>query len=259
MLIQKFDRVPWTIKQTFSGVLSTLVFWIAILLLNTFTGASSSTSSQPAQPLPPQIDTINAIISLVFSVIIYSVFLIAPFYYAHKAQHNKTQDDTRSVWDMLGFRRFNLGLTVLLVLSAMAIIIFLNQAYSFLIQDFHLHLQTNDQVILKQSKIAPIATYAALFVAVFIAPFCEEIFFRSFTFMGLKNGMTLGVAIVLSALIFGAAHGDVGSFPILFCIGLALALTRQLTGSYWPGFFLHFLNNGLSAIFVIMVMNNIKI
>ncbi|GCF07356.1 CPBP family intramembrane glutamic endopeptidase [Dictyobacter arantiisoli] len=256
MLKQKFDSVPWTIKQTFNGVFFTLVPWIAFIVVNSL--FTTSTNPASAKPLSPQVDVTNAITSLIFSLVIYCIFLIAPFLYARRSQRAPISD-SRSVWQLLGFRRFNVGFSVLLVLAALVVIIVLNQSYAFLIQTFHLHLQTNDQVILQNAKIAPITTYVSLFVAVLIAPFCEEIFFRSFTFMGLKNGMRLGVAVVMSALIFAVAHGDPGSFPILVCIGLALAGLRLVTGSYWPGFMLHLLNNGLSAVLVILAIHGITI
>ncbi len=257
MFKQKFDNVPWTINQTFRGVFYTLVPWIIFLAADAFLNSHIGASSQSTRPLSFQMDSENAIVSLLFSVLVYCVFLAAPLYYARRAQRTSTSE-TRSVWQLLGFRRFQVGYSIVLVLVALVIIILLNQAYSFWITFFHWNLQTNDQVILKNARLEPITTYVSLFVAVFIAPFCEEVFFRSFTFMGLKNGMSLSVAIIMSALIFGVAHGDPASFPVLVCIGVALALLRILTGSYWPGLMLHLLNNGLSALLVILAMHGIN-
>jgi membrane protease YdiL (CAAX protease family) len=257
LLKQKFDTVPWTINQTFNGVFFTLLPWIAFLAANAFLSAHMGVSAQSTMPLSFQMDSENAIVTLLFSLLVYCVFLAAPLYYARRSQRTSTTD-TRSVWQLLGFRHFNVGYAIVLVLIALVIIILLNQVYSFLITFFHWNLQTNDEVVLKNARLEPITTYVSLFVAVFIAPFCEEVFFRSFTFMGLKNGMTLSVAIIMSALIFGVAHGDPASFPVLVCIGIALALLRMLTGSYWPGLMLHLLNNALSALLVILAMHGIN-
>lgn len=257
MLKQKFDSVPWTIQQTFNGIFFTLVPWIAFTALSTFLGGNTNTVDTSSRPLAFQVDVSNAITTLIFSLIVYSAFLIAPFYYARRGRQ-APEYNQRSVWDLLGFRRFNIGTTALLVLGFLVLIILLNQVYSFLITTFHLHLQTNDQLILHRARVAPITTYVSLFTAVCVAPFCEEVFFRSFSFMGLKNGMQIWVAIIMSALIFGVAHGDPASFPVLFCIGVALALLRLWTGSYWPGFFLHFLNNGLSAILIILALHGLN-
>lgn len=258
MLKQKFDSVPWTIDQTFKGVLFTLIPWIGFLVADSLLNAHMGSSAQSTKPLSPQLDGENAFVFLLFSLLVYCIFLIAPLYYARRAQRTPSAD-TRSVGQLLGFRRFHLGYAVILVLVAMALIVLLNQAYDFLITTFHLNVQTNDQVLLKNAKIEPITTYVSLFVAVFVAPFCEEVFFRSFTFMGLKNGMSITVAIIMSALIFGVAHGDPSSFPVLFCIGVALALVRLLTGSYWPGLILHLLNNVLGAALILLAMHAINL
>lgn len=258
MLKQKFDSVPWTIDQTFRGVLFTLVPWIGFLVADALLNAHMGSSSQSTKPLSPPLDSANAIITLLFSLLVYCVFLIGPIYYARRAKRAPISD-TRSVRQLLGLRRFHPGYAVILVLLALVLIVLLNQAYTFLITTFHLNVQTNDQVLLKNAKIEPITTYVSLFVAVCIAPFCEEIFFRSFTFMGLKNGMSIPIAVVMSALIFGVAHGDLSSFPVLFCIGVALALLRLLTGSYWPGLVLHLLNNALGAVLIVLAMHSINL
>ena len=69
--------------------------------------------------------------------------------------------------------------------------------------------------------------------------------------------MSLVWAIVLSALIFGVAHADPGSFVVLFFIGLALAFVRWRTDSLWPGILLHMLNNGIAALLIVLAMHGI--
>ena len=175
------------------------------------------------------------------------------------SKNSSSRAKSSTIKELLGFRGFNvlraLPWIILLFLSFLLV----NALYQLLITTFHLHLQTNDQRLLEQGRVAPLTTYVTLFAAVVIAPFCEEVFFRSFVFMGLRNDMTLVWSIVLSALIFGVAHGDPGSFPVLFYIGLALAFVRWYTRSIWPGFILHAMNNGLSAILLILALHGINI
>ena len=144
--------------------------------------------------------------------------------------------------------------TAFLIIGLMVGIFAVNLLYSYVITTFHLNLQTNDQVLLERSKQAPLTIYATLFAAVFIAPFCEEVFFRGFVFPGLRRAMPVGWAIVLSSLLFAVAHADPGSFAVLFIIGIALAFLRWRTGSIWPGMILHMLNNGIGAVSIILVM-----
>jgi len=243
------DIAPWTTQQTFFGTLITLIPWIILtLLLSTLNGSAKVTT-----PLSAQADLIGATITIVFSALIEGAFLIAPFYYANAAFRSITPH-IRLALQSLGFRRFRFGNAMFWVIVLMIIIFSINALYSYLITVLHLNVQTNDQLLLQQSKVAPLTTYATLFAAVIIAPFCEEVFFRGFVFPGLRHGMPLGWAIIISSLLFGVAHADPGSFPILFVIGLALAFLRWRTQAIWPCIILHMLNNGIAALAIVLTM-----
>ena len=243
------DSAPWTTQQTFFGTLITLVPWIVLtLILSTLNGSVSIT-----KPLSLQADLTGAVVAIIFTALIEGAFLIAPFYYANAAYRSITPH-FRLALNALGFRRFRLGNALFWVIVLMIVIFGVNTFYSYLITILHLNVQTNDQLILQQSKIAPLSTYATLFAAVFIAPFCEEVFFRGFVFPGLRHSMSVGWAIVISSLLFGIAHADPGSFPVLFVIGLALAFLRWRTQSIWPCIMLHMLNNGIAALIIVLSM-----
>lgn len=243
------DTVPWTLRQTLTGILLTMVPWMALAIaLANIGGASNSTA-----PLSFSADLGAAIITLIFTAIIEGAFLIAPFYYANHA-FSSIRPRGRLVFNALGFRSFSLRRAASLIVGLILAIFAVNFLYSAIITYFHLNLQTNDQVILAHSKQAPITTYATLFAAVFIAPFCEEIFFRGFVFPGLRRGMPAAAAIVVSSLLFAIAHADPASFPVLLIIGLALAFIRWRTASIWPGMFLHMLNNSIGAVSILLVM-----
>ncbi len=243
------DTAPWTTQQTFFGTLITLIPWIVVtLILSTLNGSVNVT-----KPLSAQADLTGAIVTIIFSALIEGAFLIAPFYYANAAYRSITPH-LRLALHALGFRRFRQGNALFWVFILMIVIFGINTLYSYLITVLHLNVQTNDQLLLQQSKVAPISTYATLFVAVIIAPFCEEVFFRGFVFPGLRHGMSLGWAIIISSLLFGVAHADPGSFPVLFVIGLALAFLRWRTQSIWPCMILHMLNNGIAALAIVLTM-----
>lgn len=244
------DVAPWTTQQTFFGTLITLIPWIVLtLLLSALNGSVNIT-----QPLSFQADLTGAIITIIFTALIEGAFLIAPFYYANAAFRSITPH-LRLALKALGFRHFRIANAILWVIVLLVIIIFcVNPLYSYLINVLHLNVQTNDQLLLQQSKVAPLSTYATLFAAVFIAPFCEEVFFRGFVFPGLRHSMSLVWAIIISSLLFGVAHADIGSFPVLFIIGLALGFLRWRTQSIWPCIILHMLNNGIAALIIVLAM-----
>jgi CAAX protease family protein len=243
------DIAPWTTQQTFLGTLITLIPWMVLTLILTSLNGSASITT----PLSLQADLIGAIVTILFSAIIEGAFLIAPFYFANAA-FRSIKPHALLALQSLGFRRYSIGRSLFWIVVLMLIIFGINTLYSYLITVLHLNVQTNDQLILQQSKVAPLTTYATLFAAVVIAPFCEEAFFRGFVFPGLRRGMSVGWAILVSSLLFAVAHADPGSFPVLFVIGLALAFLRWRTRSLWPCILLHMLNNGIAALIIVLTM-----
>ena len=249
----KSNAVPWTIQQTWYGIILTLIPW-AILAV----GLSQLGQSKASQntPLSFQADLMSAIIVFIFSCVIEGAFLIAPLYIANKA-FRSIIPHFRLALRALGFRDFDVGRSLVLVVILFIAILAIDNLYQYVITVLHLNVQTNDQVLLQRSKIAPISTYATLLAAVFVAPFCEEVFFRGFVFTGLLHRMPVGWAIVLSALLFATAHLDPGSFAVLFIIGLALGFLRWRTDTLWPGILLHAINNAVGAVSIILVMQGV--
>src|SRR6266516_1948139 len=249
----KSNAVPWTIQQTWYGIILTLIPW-AILAV----GLSQLGQSKASQntPLSFQADLMSALIVFIFSCVIEGAFLIAPLYIANKA-FRSIIPHFRLALRALGFRDFDVGRSLVLVVILFIAILAIDNLYQYVITVLHLNLQTNDQVLLQRSKIAPISTYATLLAAVFVAPFCEEIFFRGFVFPGLRQSMPVGWAIILSSLFFAVSHADPGSFAVLLIIGLALATLRWRTRSIWPAILLHTLNNGIAALTVVLAIQGI--
>jgi len=252
LLKQQLDQAPWTIWQTLSGILWTLIPYIALFQLSNF---SSPPSTHPTKsvPLSLPVDAISGLAYLIYALVIEGFFLVAPIYFAKRT----SSGDRRSVMQVLGFRRFNLRRVLPWMILLFLSFFLINYLYELFISTMHLHLQTNDQVILQHGKTAPISTYVTLLAATTIAPVCEEIFFRSFVFMGFLHNMPIWLAIIASAFLFALVHQDIASFAVLFCIGLALAFLRWYSNSIWPGIIVHALNNGTSALLIILTLYNV--
>lgn len=243
------EAAPWTWQQTWLGIGLTMLPWLVLALALNSLGNSTSSNTV----LTFQADLISAILTFIFSTFIEGAFLIAPFVIANRV-YRAIKSHARIVLASLGFRAFSIRRAALLIIGCMALIFVVNILYSSIITALHLNLQTNDQVILDRSRQAPLTTYATLLVAVFVAPFCEEVFFRGFVLPGLRHRMSAALAIILSALLFAIAHADPGSFAVLLVIGLLLGFVRWRTGSVWPGILLHMLNNGIGAVSILLVM-----
>ncbi len=87
-----------------------------------------------------------------------------------------------------------------------------------------------------------------LFVGV-AGPVIEEVFFRGFAYRALKLHVGSRRAILISAVLFSALHGNlVGFFPIML-LGVLLAYLYERSGSLIPSFTVHVLHNsGIAAL-----------
>ncbi len=64
-----------------------------------------------------------------------------------------------------------------------------------------------------------------------VAPIVEEVFFRGIAYGTMRGRMPKWAAVVLSSLMFGAAHGNVLSLIFTFVLGVILALLFEKTGT----------------------------
>ena len=252
------NRVPWTAPQTFRAVLLTLIPWVALnLFLNSLGGTTPAN-----QPLTMAEDFTGAIVAFIFTALIEGAFLLAPIYYARIAiqvVREAIPAGIRVISEALGLRRFNLARTLPWIIGLMVLIFAFDELYTYAINVLHIHIMTNDQVVLQQSKLAPLTTYGVLLGSILIAPFCEELFFRGFVLPGLLKEMSPIWAVLISAALFAIAHVDPGSFLPLFIIGIALGFLRLRSGSTWAGISLHMLNNTLAATLIVLAMHGINL
>jgi membrane protease YdiL (CAAX protease family) len=82
-------------------------------------------------------------------------------------------------------------------------------------------------------------------LAVFVAPFFEEIFFRGFLFRGFSASWGWIGGACASAAFFGLAHLQFDIFVPLFVLGLVLAWVYKRTGSLWTCIAFHALFNAI--------------
>ena len=98
---------------------------------------------------------------------------------------------------------------------------------------------------------------AGAFVAFFLvvavlAPVVEELTYRGLGFTLLAPYGTW-VAILVTGVLFGAAHGLVAGLPVLTIFGIVVAWLRSRTGSVYPSLLLHGVFNGTALLLSITV------
>ncbi len=79
------------------------------------------------------------------------------------------------------------------------------------------------------------------------APVCEEITFRYFIYHNLNRGNQI-LAIIISAALFGVAHGNILQGMYAFTFGLVFVLINIRYNSIMPGIIMHISVNSLSVI-----------
>lgn len=105
-----------------------------------------------------------------------------------------------------------------------------------------------DTVRLLQNATDPVVIGLMAFAAVIAAPLCEEIVFRGYVYPAAKKFAGPWVAMVCSALIFGAAHGSLAALLPLFIFGCVLVILYEKTGSLWAPIAVHLCFNGATVL-----------
>ncbi len=100
---------------------------------------------------------------------------------------------------------------------------------------------------------------ALAFVVIFIltvlvAPFVEEVFFRSFLYQAFRKRYGVTAGILISAIVFGFFHFSfLAALPVFILIGIFLGYIFEKFHSVYPAIMLHALNN--FVFFVILVVS----
>ena len=77
---------------------------------------------------------------------------------------------------------------------------------------------------------------------------CEEVLFRGYILRAFEKSWGPIVAVLISGLIFGMFHIQLGNIFPLATLGVVLALMTWLSGTLWPAVFAHFINNGAAVL-----------
>lgn len=92
------------------------------------------------------------------------------------------------------------------------------------------------------SQISFVGFLVSVLATAVVASLVEEFAIRGVVMQPLRR-FGDKFAIVISALVFSAIHGNFQQIPFAFVVGLALGYVVIRTGSIWAGVLLHFINN----------------
>jgi membrane protease YdiL (CAAX protease family) len=92
---------------------------------------------------------------------------------------------------------------------------------------------------------SPMAAAVIIVRATLLAAVGEELLFRGVLYTWLRQRLSAGVAIPISAAAFALIHGFPPILPLAFVIGIGFAWVRERSGSIVPTIAAHALNNAV--------------
>ncbi len=143
-------------------------------------------------------------------------------------------------------KKVGFGAAVCLLLAGMGLAILSNLLSSYLMDFFTLigipYPEFPDTMELTATSLVLNIVSTAVLPAL-----AEELIFRGYI-QGALKPFGNGIAIVLSAFLFGIFHGNILQFPFAFFMGLVFGWLFTSTGSIWPCILVHFGNNLMSVL-----------
>lgn len=100
----------------------------------------------------------------------------------------------------------------------------------------------------------PVSLLLNLFVIAVLPAILEEMVYRGFILQTLRRYGD-GLAILVSAILFGLMHGNILQIPFAFLIGLVMGFMVVQTGNIWMAVALHFTNNAIAVLLDYAILN----
>ncbi len=143
-------------------------------------------------------------------------------------------------------KRVSGGMLGISVVGGMAIAIFANMVASWLMNWLTMLGVPEPEMpdLLQPTLISLLLNIVSTAV---LPALIEEMIFRGYI-LGALRPHGDGLAIVLSAALFGLFHGNVLQIPFAFILGLVMGYLTVQADSIWPAVLLHFTNNLMSVL-----------
>jgi membrane protease YdiL (CAAX protease family) len=155
----------------------------------------------------------------------------------------------------VAFRRLHgADVRAILIAAATLILIRIGMAFELIATHQTAHVQRGFEhfaIVGDAPAVTIISISLGVFVFIALAPVVEEMMFRGLLFGALAPRIGVLGAALVSAVLFGAAHGDAVLFPFIAALGFVCAVAYAATGNLWVPITLHALSNVVGAAFLI--------
>ena len=144
----------------------------------------------------------------------------------------------RSSLKDLGFRYYSIIKTIWYTFLALVLIFLVSFIYVFVLKSVF-GIEAPPSKIDELVQSGNISGNILIAVTAVVAPFCEEIYFRGFLYSAFKKNFGVTLGLLISSLLFAAAHLELYSFIPIMVIGWILAYIYEKTKSIFTVIFLH--------------------
>lgn len=147
------------------------------------------------------------------------------------------------------FKKIKLIDILYIILLGIALSIVLSTLIDFLVELFPSYEEVSNRLIPQTSSILNIMCIVVMI------PIYEEIIFRGIIFNHLKENYKIGTAIVVQALLFGIAHGNIVQSIYTFILGIVSVLMYIYFNSIYSSIMLHMIFNLFGGVIDLKLYN----
>ena len=214
------------IKKTSSGLGFLAFAYLASMYATSIAfgvifGATSLTS----------IDTVTTFYLEIF-ISVFSAFIPGLFYFLFSGRSMSETIKTNYVRQKELWALVFVGMAVAMVANTVSDMVQTNFSFFFL----------QNSVSMSENVSSPLEIVLYIISTAIVPAFAEEFAFRGI-FMGTLRKFGDTFAIITSAIVFGAMHGNIAQIPFAFILGLVFAYVDCKTNSIIPSIIIHFINN----------------
>ena len=155
----------------------------------------------------------------------------------------------KNIVDKYKFKKITWRNTLYIILFSCGMSIIISIVGDFVIEFFPSYKSVDEGVSSLNSSIVNI-----IFMVVLI-PIFEEILFRGVIFNHLKENYKIGIAVILQALLFGIAHGNIFQGLYAFTVGIFLALIYMYCNSMYGNIIFHMIFNLFGTVIISMLQS----
>jgi len=137
----------------------------------------------------------------------------------------------------------------ILVVVVQPVIIYLGYLNSLLpIPELFSEMQMSQYEMIENFLTSEGVLLFGLFHIALVPSLCEEVLFRGYILRAFEKSWGIVAGVVVSGIIFGMFHLQLGNILPLATLGILLGLMTWLSGSIWPAVLAHFINNGSAVV-----------